>query len=127
MDFENDILLVDIANALKENKSVIVRAKLYTGNGKYREDKYQYKMLVPFFSAFGDLYSTDIFQTVEAAKAGEYQIYNTQQLATEIVEVLEADQSVSRFGHGYTDEVYGRYNLEDFFKNVRIIAQQSDC
>lgn len=109
MYFDTDALLDEVVALLSNGKSVVVMTELYLGNGKWKLDKYRYKMLVPVADKSGCLYSTDVFPSVENAIAGEYGIYRaTRQNAKKVVMSLEADISNERYGWGYTEEKYGR-------------------
>ena len=112
MYFDGDSLLDSVARNIAAGKSVVVLTKQYLGNGRWKLNKYRYKMLVPIESRDSRLYSTDVFQDLADAVKGKYGIYSyTQQYATELVLSLDADLENGRFGHGYTEEGYGRFPL----------------
>lgn len=113
MYFASDAVLDRAAQLLSEGKSFVVITELYCGNGKWKLDKYRYKMIVPITDSNGNLYSTDVFAEIDSAEKGEYGIYyRTQQKALRVVDWFDADYNDSRFGHGYTEEEYGRVRLK---------------
>jgi hypothetical protein len=109
MYFETDELLEDVAERIAEGRSVLVMAEQYLGAGKWKLGKCRYKLLVPVLDKDGRLYSTDLFEKTEPALDGKYGIYQfTRQNAIKIILSCDADLRDERFGHGYTEEKYGR-------------------
>lgn len=110
--FENEQLLHNAAERLERGFSIILKVQIYLGNNKWKLGKYQYKMIVPCEDNYGILYSTDVFKKLEEAMMAEYGIYRaTQQNAVAMMCSMTADIHASRFGHGYTEEAYGRKSL----------------
>lgn len=114
-DFGNggEELLAEITRGICDGKSVVVDAVSYIGNGRYvkegTKDRYQYKMFVPFVDKRGNIYSTDLFKgSKENAIKATYEIYTcTRQWVIKVVDVIDTDYSLNRFGHGYTPDDWG--------------------
>ncbi len=120
--FDNDILMQGVAASLARGNQVIVEVELYRGNGKWKLDKYRYKMFVPVFDKHGGIYSTDVFETIKGAHDGEYGIYHaTRQNVTKLISYsTPADLSPERYGHGYTEEDYGHFSADQYLEKVSL-------